>query len=103
MTRSADRYDHGFIERMICCLSQLNQVMRLIHVLQPVPVLIERIKAEREPRLKLAGVDRPPMRAVDLTELRVDCVHTAVLRRVVAEWLKGFGLRRHRLQIDPPG
>ena len=74
MTRSADRYDHGFIERMICCLSQLKQVMRLIHVLQPVPVLIERIKAEREPRLKLAGVDRPPMRAVDLTALRAACV-----------------------------
>ena len=95
MTRSADRYDHGFIERMICCLSQLNQVMRLIHVLQPVPVLLKRIKAEREPRLKLAGVDCPPMRAIDRAPLRAACVHTAVLRRVVAECLKGFGFLWH--------
>ena len=103
MTRSTHRYNHSLIVGMRRALLELNQVMRLIHVLQPVPVLIERIKAEREPRLKLAGVDRPPMRAVDLTALRAACVHTAVLRRVVAEWLKGFGLRRHRLQIDPPG
>jgi hypothetical protein len=76
-------------------LSQLNQVMRLIHVLQPVLVLLEWIKAEWKPLLELASVDRPAMRAVDLATLRAACVHRAVLRRVVAEWLKGFGFLWH--------
>ena len=72
-------------------------MMRLIHIAQPVLVLIEWIKAERKARLELASVGCPPMRAVDLAALRAACVHTAVLRRVVAEWLKGFGFRWHRL------
>ena len=95
MTRSADRYDHSLVECVRRALLELNQVMRLTNVLQPVHVLIERIEAERKALLELAGVDRPPMRAVDLTALRAACVHRAVLRRVVAECLKGFGFLWH--------